>query len=68
VASLRSCQKLPLCLREPMPPGSKTDPPLAKASTEPISDGGSGSGITYARRGKSCCATAAVAGERSESM
>ncbi|KAK4824794.1 hypothetical protein QYF61_019462 [Mycteria americana] len=34
---------------EPMPAGSKTDPPLAKA--EPISNGGSASGITYLRRG-----------------
>ena len=30
-------------------PGSKLDPPLAKA--EPISDGGCTSGITYLRRG-----------------
>ncbi|KAK4829029.1 hypothetical protein QYF61_001804 [Mycteria americana] len=35
---------------EPMPAGSKMDPPLAKA--EPISDGGSASVITYLRRGK----------------
>ncbi|CAM9640766.1 unnamed protein product, partial [Bubo scandiacus] len=34
--------------------GSKMDPPLAKA--EPISDGGSASGITYFKSGeKSCC-------------
>ena len=45
VASVRSCQKLPPCLTEPMPAGSKTDPLLAKA--EPISNGGSTSGITY---------------------
>jgi len=44
VASVRRCQKLPPCLIEPMPAGSKTDPLLAKA--EPISDGGSTSGIT----------------------
>ncbi|GAB0188687.1 hypothetical protein GRJ2_001334000 [Grus japonensis] len=31
-----------------MPVGSKTDPPLAKA--EPISDGGSASGVTELRR------------------
>ncbi|KAK4817730.1 hypothetical protein QYF61_026530 [Mycteria americana] len=43
---------------EPMPDSSKTDPPLAKA--EPISDGGSTSGITHLRQGKSCCATAAA--------
>ena len=46
VASVRSCQKLPLCLTEPMPAGSKTDPPLAKA--KPIS----ASVITYLRRRK----------------
>ncbi|GAB0188514.1 acid sphingomyelinase-like phosphodiesterase 3b [Grus japonensis] len=33
-----------------MPAGSKVDPPLAKA--EPISDGGSASGIKELRRGK----------------
>jgi len=33
---------------EPMPTGSKMDPPLAKA--EPVSDGGSVSGITGLRR------------------
>jgi len=43
VASVRSCQKLPLCPMEPVPAGSKMDPLLAKA--EPISDGGSASGI-----------------------
>lgn len=32
VASLRSCQ-LSLCLTQPMPAGSKVDPPLAKAKT-----------------------------------
>jgi len=50
VVSLRSCQKLPPCLIEPVPAGSKTDPLLAKA--KPISDSGSTSGITYLRRGK----------------
>jgi len=40
------------------------DLPLAKA--EPISNGGSTPGITYLRRGKSCCTTAIAAGERSE--
>jgi len=44
VASARSCWKLPPCLIEPMPAGSTMDLPLAKA--EPISDGGSASGIT----------------------
>jgi len=47
VASVRSCQKLPLCLIDPMPAGSKTDPLLAK--DKPISDGGSTSGITQIR-------------------
>ena len=47
---MRSCQELPLFPTEPMPAGSKTDPPLAKA--EPISDGGRASGITYLRQGK----------------
>jgi len=44
VASVRSCQKLPLCPTEPWPAGTKMDPLQAKA--EPISDGGSASGIT----------------------
>jgi len=44
VTSGRSCKKLPPCLIEPVPAGSKTDPPLAKA--KPISDGGRASGIT----------------------
>jgi len=44
-ASVRSCEKLPPCLTEPMPAGFKTDTPLAKA--KPVSDGGSASGITY---------------------
>ncbi|KAK4831883.1 hypothetical protein QYF61_020030 [Mycteria americana] len=64
VASVRRCQKFPPCLIEPMPAGSKTNPPLAKA--EPISNGGSISVITYLRREKNCWATAA--GERSENM
>ena len=45
---------------------SKSDLLLAKA--EPINNGGSASGITYLRRGKSCCATAIAAEERSENM
>ena len=65
VASVR--RKLPLCLTEPMPAGSKADPLLAKA--EPISDGGSASGITYLRREeKNPCATAIAAGVRSENV
>ncbi|KAK4829092.1 hypothetical protein QYF61_002043 [Mycteria americana] len=42
---------------EPVPASSKTDPLLAKA--EPISDGGSAFAVTYLRRGKKCCTTAA---------
>ncbi|GAB0177114.1 junction-mediating and -regulatory protein-like [Grus japonensis] len=46
-----------------MPDGSKTDPPLAKA--EPISHGGSASGITELRRGTNPnWATAIAARER----
>lgn len=44
LASLRSCQKLSLCLVQPMPTGPKTVPLLAKA--EPTRDSGSFSGIT----------------------
>jgi len=47
---------------EPMPDGSKTDPPLAKA--KPISNGGSASVITYLRRGKRTAGKTAV--EREE--
>jgi len=57
MASVRSCKKLPPCLREPVPAGSKTDLLVAKA--KPISDGGSVSGITQLRRGETCCGTAA---------
>jgi len=38
VASVRSCEKLPPCLIKPVPAGSKTNPPLAKA--KPISNNG----------------------------
>jgi len=50
LASVRSCEKLPPCLTEPVPVGSKMYPLLAKA--KPISDGGSASVITYLRRGR----------------
>jgi len=50
---VRSCQKLPLCLTEPVPDSSKVDPLLAKTT----SDGGSASGVTYLR-GIPCCETA----------
>jgi len=43
VASVRICKKLPPCTMEPIPGGSKTDPPLAKV--EPISNDGSASVI-----------------------
>ena len=66
VASVRSCRKLPPCLTEPMPAGSKMDPLLDKA--EPIINGGSTFGIMYLSWGKSCCATAIAASERSENM
>ena len=66
VASVRTCQKLPLCPIEPMPAGSKMDPQLAKA--EPINDSGSASGIIYLRRGKKPCTTETAARERSENM
>jgi len=62
VASVRSCEKLPPCLIKPVPAGSKTDPPLAKA--KPLSNGGSASGITYLRRGRKNCSETAV--ERQE--
>jgi len=58
VASVRSCQKLPLCLIKPVPAGSKRDPPLAKA--EPISNSGSASVRTYLRRGRKTCGATAV--------
>ena len=51
VASVRSCWKLPLCSREPIPAGSKTDPLPAKA--KPISDSGNASVIMFLRRKKS---------------
>jgi len=50
VAPVRSCEKLPPCLIQPVPASSKMDLPLAKP--EPVSDGGSASGITQLRRGK----------------
>jgi len=49
VASVRRCQNLPPCPIEPVPAGSKTDPPL---QDEPISNSGSASGIRYLSRGK----------------
>jgi len=49
-ASVRSCQKLPLCPTEPTPAGSKMDLLLAKA--KPISYCGGTSGITQLKRGE----------------
>lgn len=51
VVSLSRCQKVPLCLIEPMSPGSKTDLPL---ETKPSCDDSSDSGIMYFRKGKNC--------------
>jgi len=53
---VRSYKKLPPCLTEPMPAGSKMDPLLPKA--KPIRDSGSTSVITSLRRGKTCCGAA----------
>jgi len=65
VSSVRRCEKLPPSLIEPMPAGSKKDSLLAKA--EPISDGGSTSGITYLGMGKKN-AVKQQTRERSETM
>jgi len=62
VGSMRSCEKLPPCLVEPVPASSQTDPLLPKA--KPISDGGNASGITCLRRGRKNCGKMAV--EREE--
>jgi len=50
VVSVRSSEKLPPYLIEPVPASSKMDPPLAKA--KPISDDSSTSVIIYLRRGE----------------
>jgi len=50
MASVRSCQKLPPCLIKPVLAGSKMDLSLPKA--QPVSNGGSTSGITYLRKGR----------------
>ena len=63
---MRSCKKLPPCPIEPMPAGSTLDLLLAKA--EPISDGGSASGITDLRRGRGEKTYTVAAEERSENM
>lgn len=48
IVSVRSSQKLPQSLVDPMPFSSEVDLQLAKA--EPISDGGSDSGVRYLKR------------------
>jgi len=60
VASVRSCEKVPLCLIKPVSADSKTDPPLAKA--KPISNGGSASDNLF-KKGKKNCSEKAVEGE-----
>ena len=50
LSSVGRCRNCPHARTQPMPASSKWDPPPAKA--EPVSDSGSGSGITYLRRGK----------------
>jgi len=62
MASVTSYQKLPPCLRDPMPAGSKMDSPLAEA--KPTSDGGNASVITYLRRGRKNCSEMAVRREK----
>ena len=51
-------EKLPPCLIQPVPAGSKTDTLLAKAT--PTSNGGSASGIMYLRKGRKKTAEMAV--------
>lgn len=51
VVSVRSCQKLSLCLMDSRAADCKVDPPLVKV--KPISNGSSAYGITDVRRGKS---------------
>lgn len=48
VASMRSCQKAPQHLAEPMPDGSRMDMPLARGG--PIRNDSNASGIMYFRR------------------
>jgi len=62
VASVRSCEKLPPCLIEPVPAGSEMDPLLVKA--KPMNNSGSASGITYLRKGRKNCSDRA--GRREE--
>jgi len=50
VASVRSCEKLPPHLKEPMPASSNTD--LSSDKAKPTRNGGSTFVIAYFRRGK----------------
>lgn len=55
VAFETNIQKLFLCLTEPIPASSSTDPPLAKAG--PSSSSGSTSGVKYLKTGEKPCRT-----------
>jgi len=50
VASVRKYWELPLCWTEPVPDSSKMDPPLAKS--EPVSEVGSATVVTYKKSKK----------------
>ena len=54
VGSVRSCQKLLPCLKDPVPHNSRMDPPQVK--TESVIGSGNASGILYLRGKKSYCA------------
>ena len=62
MASVKSCDKLPLYLIKPVLAGSEMDPPLAKA--KPISDSGSASVITDLGRGRKNCGETAAEREK----
>jgi len=66
VTSVRNCEKLPPCLIEPMPTGSKTDLPLAKV--EPISDSASASVVTFIKGEKVTAQQQFQQRERSENL
>jgi len=66
VASVRSCQKLALCLIKPVLVGSKTDQPLPKA--KPVSNGGGASGVTCFRKERKQTLGETAVRERSETM
>jgi len=62
VISVRSCEKLPPCLIEPVSAGSKMDLPFPKY--RPVSNSGSASTITYLRRGRKKLCRRNSSGER----